>query len=202
MLSRPLRTNASRCFWSVFECLRQHGAEHEAPLSTQQSAPQACPRISRPHGDEGRTSRAEPTPCEGSQAPRGLIVSTTSPVDRPLGARRFPRASRLTDKPQFDLVHRQGQRFADALFLVITRPNTAGTARLGLAVGIKAAGNAVQRNRLKRIARESFREQLCALPAVDIVINARAAAGKAANAALRASLAAHWQRIAEKCARS
>jgi ribonuclease P protein component len=201
MLSRPFRTNASRCFWSVFEDSRQHGAEHETPLSTQQPAPQAGPRLSRPHGHEGRSSRAEPTPREGPQAPRGLTVPP-SPADRPLAARRFPRASRLTDKPQFDLVHRQGQRFADALFLVIIRPNAAGAARLGLAVGIKAAGNAVQRNRLKRIARESFREHASVLPAVDIVINARAAAAKAANAALRASLAAHWQRIAEKCARS
>jgi len=116
--------------------------------------------------------------------------------------RRFPRASRLTDKPQFDVVHRQGQRFSDALFLVITRPNETGRARLGLAVGVKAAGNAVQRNRIKRLVRESFRHAQQELPPVDVVINARTAAAKAGNPDIRASLAAHWDRIVRRCARS
>ena len=116
--------------------------------------------------------------------------------------RLFPRASRLTDKPQFDVVHRQGQRFSDPLFLVITRSNEVGRARLGLAVGIKAAGNAVHRNRIKRLVRESFRHRLQELPAVDVVINARAAAAKAGNPDIRASLATHWDRIVRRCARS
>jgi ribonuclease P protein component len=85
---------------------------------------------------------------------------------------------------------------------MITRANDVGRARLGLAVGIKAAGNAAQRNRLKRLARESFRHRQQDLPSVDVVVNARPGAARSDNAAIRASLAAHWDRIVRRCARS
>jgi ribonuclease P protein component len=85
---------------------------------------------------------------------------------------------------------------------VITRPNTTGQARLGLAVGIKAAGNAVKRNRLKRLARESFRHRQPDLPPVDIVVNARPAATQCSSDEIRASLHAHWDRIVRRCVRS
>jgi ribonuclease P protein component len=175
---------------------------HEAHVSAQQPAPQARPRFSRAHGHEGRPSRPEPSSRQGSQAPRGLIVVSTSQARPTSVSRRFPRASRLTDKPQFDAAHRQGQRASDALFAVITRPNDVGRARLGLAVGVKTAGNAVERNRIKRLVRESFRQRQHDLPAVDVVVNARPGAAKATHDEVRASLAQHWDRIVRRCARS
>jgi len=86
--------------------------------------------------------------------------------------------------------------------MVIARPNGLEHARLGLAVGVKAAGNAVNRNRIKRLVRESFRSRQMELPAVDLVVNARPAAAKAANAEITASVSALWSRIAQRCARS
>jgi ribonuclease P protein component len=114
----------------------------------------------------------------------------------------LPRERRLTDKPQFDAVHREGLRASDPLFMVIARPNGLTHARLGLAVGVKAAGNAANRNRVKRVVRETFRHRQQELPPVDLVVNARPAAGKATNAQIVASVVALWARIRERCARS
>jgi ribonuclease P protein component len=86
--------------------------------------------------------------------------------------------------------------------MVIARPNGLEHARLGLAVGVKAAGNAVNRNRIKRLVRESFRRRQLQLPALDLVVNARPAAGKAANTEIAESVAVLWNRIAQRCARS
>jgi ribonuclease P protein component len=177
------------------------GADDEAHFQPEQPAPQASPRLPCAHGHQGRSPRPRPSSRQGPQASCGLTVLTTS-NDRTPVSRRFPRASRLTDKPQFDAVHRQGQRSSDALFLVLTRPNAAGHARLGLAVGIKAAGNAVKRNRIKRLARESFRHRQHELPALDVVVNARPAATTSSGAEIRASLQSHWDRIVRRCARS
>jgi ribonuclease P protein component len=64
-----------------------------------------------------------------------------------------------------------------------------------MAVALRTAGSAVRRNRIRRVIRESFREHQRALPAVDVVVSARAGAREAANAALFASLKRLWGQI-------
>lgn len=67
-------------------------------------------------------------------------------------------------------------------------------ARLGLAVSKRAARRAVDRSRIKRVVRESFRTA-GDLPGCDVVVIARPAAAGATNAELFASLTRHFARI-------
>jgi ribonuclease P protein component len=69
-------------------------------------------------------------------------------------------------------------------------------ARLGLAISKRVSKKAVRRNRIKRIARDSFRRTRATLPAVDILLIARSSADLEDNEVLRAELVHLWQRIA------
>jgi ribonuclease P protein component len=115
---------------------------------------------------------------------------------------RFGANLRLRSKLQFDAIYASGRRIDDRFFGLRIKPNEVGHARIGLAVAVKMAGNAVARNRLRRLVRESFRLSQHALPAVDIVVAAKFPAREAPATTLRASLATLWQRVASTCAPS
>ena len=84
---------------------------------------------------------------------------------------------------------------SDRYFTVLARPSGGSVPRLGLTVSRRVAKNAVDRNRLKRFARESFRLQP-ALAACDFVVLAKAGAHEAERGPLRESLDRHFARLA------
>ncbi|HEV2111778.1 MAG TPA: ribonuclease P protein component [Gammaproteobacteria bacterium] len=116
-----------------------------------------------------------------------------------MGPASFPRAVRLLQPAEFSHVFQNGTRSSDACFVVLACGSDAATARLGLAVAKKAVAQAVVRNRIKRTVRESFRAWRVNLPAMDIVVQARAAAGHRENAELHASLDWHWREVIKRC---
>ena len=100
-------------------------------------------------------------------AGRGGSASPSEPDQR------FPRSCRLTARRQFLAVYDMGQRVTSRSFLLFGLPNAVGHPRLGITVTRKV-GNAVRRNRAKRLLREVFRRHRLRLaPALDLVVNAR-----------------------------
>jgi ribonuclease P protein component len=90
----------------------------------------------------------------------------------------------------------------NGLFAVTARMNDQGAARLGLAVASKTAGGSVERNRIRRVIRESFRLHQHELPAVDIVVSARPRAKAAANSELKAGIEELWSKVKAQCGSS
>ena len=111
---------------------------------------------------------------------------------------------RLADAGRFRFIFQQGSRIRSGPFFATVAPREAGgsaqPARLGMTIGKKAAPRAVDRNRLKRIIRESFRlnELLSRQGGVDIVIGARQDARRMTSQDLRQSLDKLWTEAGRK----
>ena len=105
-------------------------------------------------------------------------------------------------KVDFEAAYQVGRRHGNAFFSLTVRPNSLEHPRLGLAVAARTIGNAVARNRLRRLVRESFRNAQSRLPAADLIVGARTAAREASAERLRAALEALWTQISPPCATS
>ncbi len=112
--------------------------------------------------------------------------------------REFSKNSRLLTGSDYKKVFNSSRRFSDAYFLVLASSNQGANARLGMAISKKKLQSAVQRNRLKRIIRESFRHHKTSLAGKDVVVLANNSVHKAKNQALTSSLESIWKKI-EKC---
>lgn len=110
----------------------------------------------------------------------------------------FPKSRRLLTGKQFDAVFAARVSVGDGVLVVHARPNDRGGPRLGMAVSRKV-GNAVRRNRWKRLLREAFRAAQHDLPALDLVCLPRLR-GEPTLAAVSASLIALAKRAEKKAA--
>jgi ribonuclease P protein component len=80
------------------------------------------------------------------------------------------RDARLVSKADFDRVFAENQRARTDFLLVMACPNPVGHPRLGMVIAKRLLARAVDRNRVKRCVRESFRQVLPDLPACDFVV--------------------------------
>lgn len=112
-----------------------------------------------------------------------------------LGVTSFPRTVRLTRGSEFRQVFEHGKRLHTTSFNLRAMSNHLGSARLGMAIAKKTLRRAHERNRIRRLVRESFRTHHVTLPAVDIVIMCRQDVLTLSNADLFQQLEGLWLRL-------
>lgn len=83
----------------------------------------------------------------------------------------------LRGSKDFQKVYRTGKRYEGVLMTAFVLPNNLPHNRFGVTASRKALGNAVQRNRAKRLLKETFRSKRSTLGSLlqkyDWVINAK-----------------------------
>jgi ribonuclease P protein component len=83
----------------------------------------------------------------------------------------------LRGSTDFQKVYRQGKRYEGVLMTAFVLPNNLSHNRFGITASRKALGNAVHRNRAKRLLKETFRLKRSSLDGLlqryDWVVNAK-----------------------------
>ena len=85
----------------------------------------------------------------------------------------FPRSVRIVRSSDYRTLYKTGRKVHSENFVLFGRANGVGHPRLGITVSRKI-GNAVVRNRIKRMFREIFRRSFREIPGqLDVVVNAK-----------------------------
>ncbi len=120
-----------------------------------------------------------------------------------MSSQGFPRQLRLLTAGDYRRV------FDTAAFKVhgkglmaLASPNDLGHPRLGLIFSKKNVRRAVDRNRLKRLARDSIRLRQHRLPPVDIVLLARRGVHELDNATVHRQLHGMWKRLEREASKA
>lgn len=108
----------------------------------------------------------------------------------------FTKSLRLLSSNDFQTVFNDAPlRVSHQNFLFLARQNTLNHPRLGLVIAKKHIRLAVERNRVKRLIRETFRTKQQQLPDIDVIVLARKGMNDLTNAALVEQLDLQWQRL-------
>ena len=111
----------------------------------------------------------------------------------------FGKESRLIDAAAYSQVFdRAKAKASHKHLLLLARENGLQHDRLGLVIAKKHVRRAVQRNRIKRVVREFFRQQEPDRAPADIVVLARSGIDQLDNAALSSILRRQWQKLSNK----
>ncbi len=110
----------------------------------------------------------------------------------------FSRQFRLVTANDYQNVFNNPKRVSSSELLFLFCKNNKGFSRLGLAIAKKQFPLAVDRNRIKRLVRESFRELRTQLSSVDIVVMARKNLLNMDNGQTRTQLDKLWGQVIHK----
>ena len=139
----------------------------EENLPTEQPPPREKARLQGQNGDQERPRRAETPPRQGTQEINSSALLNFN----------FPKEARLLKRAEFLRVYEQGRRIEGRFMTVFILPNGRDIHRAGITATKKAIGKAHDRNRAKRLLRETFRLTRAELDRIpvkyDWVLNAR-----------------------------
>ena len=107
----------------------------------------------------------------------------------------LPREARLRRPGEFAALRTSSGRAGGRCFHLRFRDNELGHARLGLAISKRVSKRAVERNRIKRLLRESFRRIRYQLPAIDLMVMAREQAAGVPGPQLLSELDGLWKKL-------
>ena len=109
----------------------------------------------------------------------------------------FTKQHRLLDASQYKAVFDKASwKVSNKEWLFLARKNQLDHARLGLVIAKKHVRLSVQRNRLKRLTRESFRLQPDNLAGIDIIVLCRKGADLKTNPETFTDLNNLWRKLA------
>lgn len=112
-------------------------------------------------------------------------------------AHSFSRSERLLSKHDFQSVFQQPFKVTQSSLLALFKPNQQVCAKLGIMAAKHIVKSAVDRNRIKRVIRESFRQHKAILKGFDIIVLLRGknCLIKDDKKALRDDADKLWQRL-------
>lgn len=111
----------------------------------------------------------------------------------------FPKELRLLNAFDYSNVFQGVQlRVSSKNFLILAKNCNKPEARIGIIVAKKNVKLAVQRNRLKRQLRETFRKQREVMPSLDLVLLAKKGADLNTNASISEELDYLWRKLKRK----
>lgn len=104
--------------------------------------------------------------------------------------------NRLTKKSDFELVFKRGRIFQGRFFGLASIASGDGESKVGFIVSNKISGLATQRNRIKRVARDTVRVRINSLPkGILMVVLAKKAAVQAESYLLKEDLTLLLEKI-------
>lgn len=111
----------------------------------------------------------------------------------------FTKSMRLLNSSDFQSVFDDAPlRTSHQHFLFLARQNQLNRPRLGLVIAKKHIRHAVDRNRMKRLIRETFRVKQQQLAGIDVIVLARKGMNDSTNVELIEQLNGQWQRLIRK----
>lgn len=104
----------------------------------------------------------------------------------------FPRRLKLNQAIEFKALFKVGRKKIGPCFSIFSTPNSLPYPRLGMVIAKKAVRQAVERNRIKRVIRESFRIHRSEFNDKDVMVVAYRGIAELSKQELREQIDFQW----------